>query len=252
MDNYDLASLQARKNELLQSNADAKARHKKPTGAIITMSVSFILAYVFFLVYFLASRTWILLFLAIFSTIMIFVGLFSMIGVFNNNKPINATVRRNNIELRDLEYRIAAAKQMPSYNGSNSGYQSSTSSSYGSNQRSTSSSRTNNRWINKASHKRLMGVQKALDVYDDRVALVPLKVSNSSNSGSDDVRAFPYNTITGIDVKKASGLDLGYIYFEVEGKKTNNPYNDDNSWVYDSTIEDEVDEIVKFIRERVY
>ena len=252
MDNYDLASLQARKNELLQSNSNAKARHKKPTGPIVLMSVSFILAYIFYLVYFLAARTWILLFLAIVSTILIFVGLFTMIGVFNNNKPINATVRRNNIELRDLEYRIAAAKQMPSYSRSNSGYQNSSSSSYNSNQKSSSSSRNNSKWINKAAHQHLMGVQKALDVYDDRVALVPLKVSNSSNSGTNDVRVFPYNTITGIDVKKASGLDLGYIYFEVEGKKTNNPYNDDNSWVYDSTIEDEVDEIVKFIRERVY
>lgn len=98
----------------------------------------------------------------------------------------------------------------------------------------------------------LKGAQKVLNVFDDHLTLKQMKNIRAflSNSWLQGEKEIYFSDITSVQYKPSSSLLLGYIQFEVPGLSGSN-FGSENSWTFDSEMEEEANKVYQYVRNRV-
>ena len=99
----------------------------------------------------------------------------------------------------------------------------------------------------------LVGAQRVLDVYEDRVVLTQVKNLRSliTHDFFNGVKELPFAMISSIQFKPASKLILGFIQFEVPGVRTGSNFGSENSWTFDESLNQVAQTVAEYCRKQV-
>ena len=99
----------------------------------------------------------------------------------------------------------------------------------------------------------LQGAQRYLDVYDDRVVLRQIQNMRAffSNNMYNGDKTIYYSSMTAVQHKTCDNFLLGYIQFETSVGSAGNNYNSENSWTFNSNMNDKSHEVVRYVQRRI-
>ena len=99
----------------------------------------------------------------------------------------------------------------------------------------------------------LVGAQRVLDVYEDRVVLTQVKNLRSliTHDFFNGVKELPFAMISSIQFKPASKLILGFIQFEVPGVRTGSNFGSENSWTFDESLNQVAQTVAEYCKKQV-
>lgn len=100
---------------------------------------------------------------------------------------------------------------------------------------------------------KLQGAQKILDVYDDHLTLTQVKNFRSllTNNWFQGEKEISFYDISSVQFKAGNSLILGYIQFEVPGVRSADNFNSENSWTFDSSLNDVAKQVCDYVRNRI-
>ena len=144
-----------------------------------------------------------------------------------------------------------ASSNGSSYNPSNNNQNQSTYQTQAQQQTTTSTPATKDK--DGKIYGNLVGAQRVLDVYEDRVVLTQVKNLRSliTHDFFNGVKELPFAMISSIQFKPASKLILGFIQFEVPGVRTGSNFGSENSWTFDESLNQVAQTVAEYCRKQV-
>ena len=99
----------------------------------------------------------------------------------------------------------------------------------------------------------LMGAQRVLNVYQDRVELIQLQNFRSvlTRDFFKGTKEIPFTSMSAIQFKEASNMVLGFIQFEVPGTHTSSNFGSENSWTFDKSMNSKAREVADYCRKMI-
>lgn len=99
----------------------------------------------------------------------------------------------------------------------------------------------------------LKGAQKVLNVYDDHITLTQIKNIRTilTSDWFQGEKEILYYDMTSVQFRPSSKLILGYIQFEVPGVRSGSNFGSENSWTFDSTMNEIAKEVCDYVKTRI-
>ena len=101
----------------------------------------------------------------------------------------------------------------------------------------------------------LKGAQDDLSVFPDRITISPRSALGFFTKGLKGVKTIPFKHITGTQCKEGSRLTRGFLAFSVPGNVAPagllSAMKDENSFVFDRHLNDEVKDVVRYIEQQI-
>lgn len=99
----------------------------------------------------------------------------------------------------------------------------------------------------------LKGAQKMLNVYDDHITLSQIKNIRTilTSDWFQGEKEILYCDISSVQYRPSSKLILGYLQFEVPGVRTGSNFGSENSWTFDSAMNEIAKEVCEYVKNRI-